>query len=977
MSSFYLLDPSSTLVTNILTKTGSKLSVGNPYLPSPPNTLGTNYALNVQGATCSNNVSAFQIPADSSANRPAGQPGYIRYNTESYSVEYWNTQSNSWVSLSPLSTISPVITSISPSYVPEDSSTNYTITGSNFNSSSSVSFIGAVDGINYLPYGGATTLLSSTSLQARNTLTMSDASINATGVNGAFFVKVVNSNTGLSTTSATPLLSFNTGPIWNTAANANIGTGVTSQLYTTSTTPFTALSASDIHTPIGYSFVVAPTTGTTVLLDASSALYAGKLYGQMPTTINNTITYPFTAQAQDSSGALSVVRTFNFTVAPTSYFLTPPSGSASNGLFTPAGIQPYGAASTPFQIAYVGGATTTGFNFSLYFNTDVSLNILLKGADGAGSLFGYGGGGGWAFGRFGFAKDASYTLLIGGGGAVLGPGAGPGPYVNGGGGIAGTQGYGAQGGGYTGLFTRSSTFGNALLVASGGGGGAYESYFYTANLSSGAGTVITTYTNGGSGGDTSGNDGLSSNVLTNPQGQNSTAGTPGNGGGGGGLGGTQVAGGAGGNSGYGAGATGNPGGQLFGGSPGASGNGGGGGAGGSGYYGGGSGSGTDNVGSSGGGGSSYVSNSVVSSGFSIGGITTTLLSTAGSNGFANFYYSLNSTVTVTGSGLPSPTTPNGTLCYVFTGGVDGTPGPGTTTSYTFTINQPVVMGYLCVAGGGGGGGNGGGGGGAGGLLQGTTYVAAGTTINIQVGAGGAGGTNPTGYNGTAGSNGSNSSISGGITATILSIGGGGGGANGSAASLANSGGSGGGGGSAGGGPGNYSYAGNIGTNPNIGTVGQGYAGGFGCHISSVLLGGGGGGGAGGPGSNLGPTSYDGTSVVASSGGNGGKGITSYITGSPVGYAGGGGGAMNSNSSYGVTSGYGGCAGTLLTNGPNQFGGGNGGGGGFSGSGGVFKTVSSGTNGTGGGGGGGEHPTVGTNGGAGGSGVVIIRIPQIW
>jgi hypothetical protein len=951
MSTVYLLDPSSTLVTNILTKTGSKMSIGNQILPSPPNTLGINYAVNVQGATCSNNVSAFQIPADTSANRPAGQPGYIRYNTEAYSVEYWSTLTNSWAAISQFS---PVITSISPSYVPEDSSTNYVITGSNFNSSSSVSFIGAVDGINYLPYGG-TTLLSSTSLQTRNTLAMSDASTNTTG----FYVKVVNSDSGLSTTSATPLLSFNNGPIWNTAENANLGTGVTGLSYTTSTTPFTAIDASDNHPPISYYFVVAPTTGTTVLLDGGT----GKLYGQMPIALNTTSNYSFTAQAEDSIEGVSVIRTVSFTVAPTSYFLTPPpSGSAtSNGLFTP---NLYSPASTPFQVAYVGGATTTGFNFSLYFNTDVSLNILLKGANGGGSAGGYGGGGGWAFGRLGFAKNTAYTLLIGGGGLSQAVGAGPGAYVNGGGGVSGNAGFGGQGGGYTGLFTGSSSIhGNALLVASGGGGGSYESYFYTANLP-GAGTTISTYTNGGSGGDTVGYNGLSANVFTNPSGPNNTTGTSGSGGSGGGSGGTQSAGGLAGNSGYGSGATGFSGGALTGASPAGSGDGGGGGAGGSGYYGGGSGTGS-NPGSSGGGGSSYVLSGI--SGFSIGGITTTALNTAGANGFANFYYSLNSSVTVTnvsGPGLPSPTTVNGTSCYVFTGGTDGTAGPGTTTTYTFTINQPVVMGYLCLAGGGSGGGNGGGGGGAGGLLQGTTFVTAGATITIQVGAGGA-----SVATGVQGLNGINSFISGGITATITAIGGGGGGQNGGAALS---------GGSGGGGCGNAGTAGAYSTAGALGTLGQGYAGGFGMHISGYLLGGGGGGGAGGPGSNLGPASYDGTPQVPSSGGNGGIGITSYITGTGVNYAGGGGGGMNSNTSGGAYSGFGGAAGstsTLITS--NQFGGGQGGGGGGTSSGGSGKTVSAGLNGRGGGGGGGEHPTVPSPTGAGGSGVVIIRIPQVW
>jgi len=942
MSTVYLLDPSSSLTTHILTK--GKASIGSTTFPLSD----SSYVLNVQGITCTNNVSAFQIPADTSNNRPAGQRGYIRYNTTNNIIEFWSGASNSWASISEPT---PTITSINPTYVPQDSSLSYIITGNNFNQLASVSFIGAVDGITYPPYGG-TIYLSASSLQVRNTITMSDASINGTGANPGFYVKVLNSNSGFSTTSATPILSFDYGPVWNTAENTNLGSGITGQLYTTSTTPFTPLSATDIHTPVTYYYTVAPSTVTgNVLLDASS----GKLYNQMPTVLNNSTNYTFSAVASDSSGALNTPRVFIFTVNPTSYFLTPPSGSASNAFFTP---NLYSPASTPFSVAYVPGATTTGFNFSLYFNTDVSLNILLKGANGGGSVAGYGGGGGWAFGRLGFAKNTTYTLLIGGGGAAQAAGAGTGSYVNGGGGLAGTQGYGAQGGGYTGLFTTSSTFGNALLVASGGGGGAYENFYYTTNIANNTTTI--NYTNGGSGGDTNGYDGLSSTVLYNGQALNSVIGTSGIGGSTGGSGGTQSAGGSGGTGP----STGGSGGALTGGNCGGSGDGGGGGGGGSGYYGGGSGTGS-NPGSSGAGGSSYVSTAVVLNGFSIGGITTTGLNTAGANGSANFYYSLNSAVSVTyvsGTALPIPTVVNGSWCYVFNAG-GGATAPGTTATYTFTINQPVVMGYLCVAGGGSGGTNGGGGGGGGGLLQGTTFVTANTNITIIVGAGGAG----VAGGGNFGNNGVNSSISGGVTSTITSIGGGGGGPN-NASGVGLAGGSGGGGGSADG-------SSILSQSGGLGTLGQGYIGGFGCHISGSLLGGGGGGGAGGYGSNLGPNPWNNSGGPAiSSGGNGGKGIYSYITGSQVGYAGGGGGAMNTNTGYGYYSGWGGCAGYAVAT-TNNFGAGQGGGGGGA-SGSTYKANTAGTNGTGGGSGGAEHPnSVASLGG--GSGVVVIRIPQVW
>jgi len=902
--------------------------------------------LNTYGTYYSNGASAMKIPADSSNNRPPGQTGYMRYNTDINLIEYWNSNSNSW---QPISQPSPTITTINPGYVPEDSSFNYTITGTNFNTSSVISFIGNVDNITYSTFGG-TTFISQFSLQTRNTLAMSDASNNT-----AFYVRVTNTDSGISGTSITPLLTFNTGPNWITASAANLGTGVNGLTYTTGTSPFTALVATDIHTPVTYSYDTAPSTVTgNVLLDSTT----GKLYNIMPTVINNPTSYSFIAIATDASGSLSVPRTFAFTVAPTSYTLTSPTGSITTGYFTP---NLYG--SSGLLIPFVAGATTTGYAYTLTFDTDVSLNILLKGGDGGGgyqynltsqAIGPLGGGGAWAYSQFRFIRGTQYKLLIGGGGASQTPSAGTGPYVNGGGGLAGNLGFGGQGGGYTGLFNTSATFGNSLLVAAGGAGGAYEVYYYTANVAPGGATnvIVCGPTNGGPGGDVQGYDGLTSNAFPN----NNPAGTSGISGASGGGGGTQTTGGT-----AATGGTGTPGtgGALTGGNCGDSGDGGGGSGGGSGYFGGGSGSG-NNPGSSGAGGSSYVSNAAALNGLAVGGIPTTAVQTIGSNGYAYLYYSLSNPVSlsfVSGQALPTPTTVNNSYCYQFT----------TVGTYTFTINYPVVMGYLCVAGGGGGGGNGGGGGGGGGLLQGTTLVTASTNITITVGAGGV-----ASASGAVGNSGTNSSISGGITSTITSIGGGGGGTNTLFAlgGAAKTGGSGGGGGNVDG-----SDTGHFSTAGALGTQGQGYPGGWGLHYTGATLGGGGGGGAGGCGSNMGPISYNppfpGYPGDVNSGGTGGKGLYSWITGSQVGYAGGGGGGMNSNTGYGRASGWGG-GGTSS----NLFGAGNGGGGGGPGSGGTFKSATAGTANTGGGGGGGEHPNV-QIGAAGGSGIVVIRVPRFW
>jgi hypothetical protein len=187
------------------------------------------------------------------------------------------------------------------------------------------------------------------------------------------------------------------------------------------------------------------------------------------------------------------------------------------------------------------------------------------------------------------------------------------------------------------------------------------------------------------------------------------------------------------------------------------------------------------------------------------------------------------------------------------------------TSQDITINLPLIVDYLVVAGGGGTGFDVGGGGGAGGLRTsyGTTSgggssaeaalspVVA-TNYSVTVGAGG-GNSNASNVRGT---NGNNS-----IFSTITSIGGGGGGSYaGSGSGL--SGGSGGGGAVLSGGP-----------QGGAGTANQGYAGG----AAASNYGSAGGGGAGG----IGPNGVTSAQV------DGGAPLSVNITGASVNYAGGG------------------------------------------------------------------------------------------
>lgn len=425
--------------------------------------------LNLNGTYFSNGVSALKIPADTSNNRPPGQVGYIRYNTNTNLVEYWNGNTNSWIAISePI----PTITTISPNYVPEDSSFNYTIVGSNFNTGSVIQFIGNVDLITYNTFG-PTSFVSDTTLNARNSLTMSDASINT-----GFFVKVTNTTSGTSFTTPTAVLSLNRGPVWNTVANSNIGTGISATTYIESNSPFTDLSASDVpppHLPLRYSYTSggAPIGASGMILDTS-----GNFYGTTPTlTTTVSSTYNFTAIVSDASGALSSVRTFFFTITlPIANIVGGTSivgyTDASGNNFTQ--VAPYSGGYT----VYIFTAGSSTFTTTQFFPPYVSYLVVGGGgAGGAGDSGGSGGGGGGAGGYLSgyraITANTSYTITVGAGGT-------------------GTTSIGGSGG-------ASSITGTGISLSAAGGGGGANNFTTGANGGSGGGGGLRNNFSGGSG----------------------------------------------------------------------------------------------------------------------------------------------------------------------------------------------------------------------------------------------------------------------------------------------------------------------------------------------------------------------------------------------------------------------------------------------------------------------------------------------
>jgi hypothetical protein len=450
--------------------------------------------LNVSGTYFSNSVSAIQIPADTSDNRPAGQPGYIRYNTNENIIEYWNNNSTilAWI---PISEPSPVFTNISPLYISEDaSSVLYTVTGSNFNAFSTINFVGNIDLIEY-PVSSSTFVNSST-ITCNITSTIADNSNN----NMYFAIKITNSNTGFSTTSGF-IVSYNDAPFWNTPASTVMGTGVSGTYYSVATSPFTDLSASDVgnlNPPVTYYATTLPLNGsaTLVTLDASS----GKLYGTMPSPTVTT-NYGFSAYAKDSLDAISPNRSFFFSVSPPA--LTFVSGTAlPSPTYVDSGGSPAaGPVAGGFIIYTFTAIASYGFTIN---KTSSSVQYLII-AGGGGGGPGYQAGGGGAGGvlqstSLTLVSSSTYTVVVGAGGAGGNNGGINPSSVKGSNGSNSSLTGGAIsltsiGGGGGASYNNGTTAGNGLAGGSGGGAGATN-----ASESGGSGTPGQGYAGGGASG---------------------------------------------------------------------------------------------------------------------------------------------------------------------------------------------------------------------------------------------------------------------------------------------------------------------------------------------------------------------------------------------------------------------------------------------------------------------------------------------
>lgn len=912
-------------------------------------------------------TSYIRVPQGVSNERPnPSYAGMIRYLTSENLIEYYNSNTGSWL---PISQQPPEILSFSPQYVSDncggspvtDSSIN--IVGDRFGTISPlVQFIGTEGSI----YNGITTL----TVPNTQCNTLVPQSVFDNSNQSPFTIKLTNNETSLTTTSTQELFVQN-APFFTT--NAFLGS------FLQNTPPNGALDLSAID-PEGLDLSFSSidlNSNTSGQLDIS---FNGVIDGFIPTLSFGSQNIPFIAKVEDTSGGFDQ-KTFNFDVLASYSITTTGSPDISyieylNGVGDNSS-NPY----TQGSIVYI--YKSDGTFQSNYFDISDVEYLVVAGGGGGGSGLGSGGGaGGFLTGYIDLASNIQYSITVGNGGnggvatdqsnpnngtsgtnselsgsglstitAVGGGyGAGIGSTTNGGSGGSGGGGGWIDASGGTGTLGQGNNGGSngPFNPNSSGGGGASQpgEFGYSAQgVSTGSGSVNTVIRTGGKGGD---------GALSYITGQA-----------------VYYAGGGGGAR-YTA---------INGAGPGAQGGLGGGG------QGGGNGIAAQDASAnsgSGGGGGDYLPTRLPGgnggSGIVILRIPYTSLPRPNPN-YLNIISNLNNIKV----GLGYIDRSSNTLVSV--------PTINTDTFYIFTNTDPDVSGtlvfeplqtitdisFIIVAGGGGGGGSAGvgAGGGAGGVIVNTSgFTFTQQNYTILVGGGGRGGTGGCGTGGTIagpdpdpGINGNNSSITA-SNLSLVAIGGGGGGSKAGGSGQGNIGGSG------GGSDRSNTDASSNQTSPTN-TIGYGNSGGTGSSDADLPTGGGGGAGAVG-GNGL---------VINSSGkaGNGGIGITTTIITTTIAnnyevgevssgnvYFGGGGGGsiyktIGSNPTQGIGGlGGGGTGGTAPfptlnptlkpTNARPHTGGGGGGTG--------FQNISS-QNGY----------TRAYEGGNGGSGIIILRFPS--
>lgn len=377
-----------------------------------------------------------------------------------------------------------------------------------------------------------------------------------------------------------------------------------SNINLTSVNPGTLWNLNNIKTISGVAGNILTISGNTSLsvmnlgtnIDVSGNLNAN---GNMILPNGSTVNRPFGVQGYFRFNTTDLLPEFyTGSLWKSIISTTSPTLTRTITITTPAGTATTYTWSSSFSTYTFAFSATNNSTSTIKVSTPSLATFTLNGAGGGGGANTPepGGAGGRTIGTIELLPNVTYKLLVGQGGVAIPPNTANSNVPIGGGGLAGTLGYGGQGGGFTGLFLGSIALGsatltsvtaginsNALMIAAGGGGASYES------------------APGGAGGGFLGGAGAAGG-----------AGAPAGGGVFMGLG-SYLGSGGGGTKGSLAGVA------LQGGGCSNSGDGGGGGGGGGGYFGGGGGNGLNPVGGGGGGGSGFINSNSFSASFITGG----------------------------------------------------------------------------------------------------------------------------------------------------------------------------------------------------------------------------------------------------------------------------------------------------------------------------------------------------------------------
>ena len=370
-------------------------------------------SLDISGTYYSNGVSAIKIPADTSNNRPpTGLAGYIRYNTSTNLIEYWNNSTNTWA---PISEPSPSISSISPLSVPDNSGgtidVSVNIVGENFGSAPPVVYFIGSDAVERLA-SSVTNVVSGSQVRAILPSSVFDASNQE-----PFAVKLVSASSLFSVTTIPPnVIDINTPPYFITQSplpdisNNSLVTSftLTGQLDISAgdiddnTLTFTSPSPNPIS----------DIQSGALTINSSSGVVAGTLSNPGANT-----TYNFNVKITDTASNFRVkLYSFSFTVPQLVTFTTSGLTTSTTYLTSGSTIDQQGSAS---GVSVIGGWTivafTAGSAGTLSFNNYTGqVRFLMVGGGGPGGtdIGGGGGGGGILDQKQSFSASTAYVLTV-------------------------------------------------------------------------------------------------------------------------------------------------------------------------------------------------------------------------------------------------------------------------------------------------------------------------------------------------------------------------------------------------------------------------------------------------------------------------------------------------------------------------------------------------------------------------------------